>query len=121
MDFGNTNGLSINSNIPISVNMDGLEMLIQDVNKASMKLNESFNNINNIMSGTKEYYKSESGNNVRKQFEDYYSNLTNMVQSIENYAYSLKNVRDNFTSLTDSSSKNLMEAIDNIVSKIPKK
>lgn len=121
MDLGNTNSLSMNSNVPITINMDGIEMLIQDVNRASMKLNESFNKINNIMVGTKDYYKSESGNNIRKQFEDYYPNLTNIVQSVENYAYSLKNVRDNFTSLTDSSGRRLSEAIDDIVSKIPKK
>lgn len=121
MDLGNTNGLSMTSNVPITINMDGMEMLIQDVNKASMKLNENFNQINNIMAGTKDFYKSESGNNIRRQFEDYYINLSNIVQSIENYAYSLKNVRDNFTSITESSGRRLSEAIDGIASIVPKK
>ena len=120
MNNGNLSSLSMTSNSPITVDIPGMELLIQDVNKASMELSEKFNEINNIFIGTKDYYKSDSGNNVRNQFDNYYLNLSNIVQSIENYAYSLKTVRDNFQSQSDADIRRLDEAIDEIALKSQK-
>lgn len=79
----------------ITMNEAGMDTLAQDTMQLALLANDYLNKIIDIMSGTKEYFQCEAGDDIRRRFSELSADFPIVVQNIENYAYSLKKAKLN--------------------------
>ncbi len=84
------------TNNNVSLNSNSLDLLVRDIMKSAQNINVTLNEIIKIVASTSEYLESENATNYRKKFEKQIPSFKNIVRNIENYAYSLKNVKTTF-------------------------
>lgn len=90
-------GVIKNSTKSISLNEAGIDNLAIETMKLAKVVNDYLNKIVEIVDDTKQYYISSSADSFRKRFEEIKLAIPTAVSNIENYAYSLKKVKMNFT------------------------
>lgn len=91
-------GVIKNSTKSISINEAGIDNLAIETMKLAKMVNDYLNKIVEIVDETKQYYVSTSADNFRRRFEEIKYSIPPTISNIENYAYSLKKVKMNFTS-----------------------
>lgn len=90
-----------NASKAVSMNEAGMDNLAVETMQVAKLTNDYLNKIIDIIDGTKNYYKCENGDALRARFDDLKDDFNITVQNIENYAYSLKKAKNNFTSRVD--------------------
>lgn len=91
-------GVIKNATKSISINEAGIDNLAVETMKIAKLVNDYLNKIVEIVDETKTYYVSSSADSLRAKFEEIRYAIPTTVSNIENYAYSLKKVKINFTS-----------------------
>lgn len=81
----------------VSINSDAIDVLTMDILEIARKANITLNKITTIVANTSETYKSDSGYLLRKKINNKTQDFTNIIQNIENYAYSLKTIKSKMT------------------------
>lgn len=81
-----------NKNKRLSMNETGVETVSLEVMETAKLVYDNLNKILSIIDETSLYYDCESGVNFRNKFYSLSNDFSTIVQNIENYAYSLKNV-----------------------------
>lgn len=82
-----------NANKTITMNEAGIDTLAMDTMQVAMIANDYLNKIIDIMNSTKEHYQCESGDEMRRRFNEFSADFPIVIQNIENYAYSLKKAK----------------------------
>ena len=95
-DLASGMGIVRNSNTHISIREEALDLLAIDVLHYAQRANEILDDISQIVASTSEFYKCESGKKFREKFSELTPSFSIIVENIENYAYSLKNVKNKF-------------------------
>ncbi len=86
-------GLVKNANKTIAMNEAGIDTLAMETMQMAMIANDYLNKIVDIMNKTKEHYQCEAGDEMRRRFNELSADFPNVIQNIENYAYSLKKAK----------------------------
>ena len=81
----------------VSINSDAIDVLTMDILEIARKANITLNKITTIVANTSETYKCDSGYLLRKKINNKTQDFTNIIQNIENYAYSLKTIKSKMT------------------------
>ena len=81
----------------ISVNSNGLNNMIFDINDYSIKIRNIFNEIESIVVGTKNYYKCNSADAFRNSFNVFKSNFPVMTNNLLTYKKDLQSLKKMFT------------------------
>lgn len=87
-------GVIKNASKTIAMNEAGMDTLAMETMQMAMIANDYLNKIIDIMNSTKEHYQCETGDEMRKRFNDFSANFPIVIQNIENYAYSLKKAKN---------------------------
>ncbi len=87
-------GLVKNANKTIAMNEAGIDTLAMETMQMAMIANDYLNKIIDIMNKTKEHYQCEAGDEMRRKFNELSADFPNVIQNIENYAYSLKKAKN---------------------------
>ena len=104
----------------IAMNEAGMDSLAIETMQVARAANDYLNRIIAIVEDTKKYYKSESGDEFRRRFNEFKLNFPIVVQNIENYAYSLKKAKSNYQNLAEVSVMKLNQAALNVQDYIKK-
>ena len=113
-------GVIKNASKTIGMNEAGIDTLAMDTMQMAMIANDYLNKIIDIMDNTKNYYKCEAGDALRANFDDLKDDFSITVQNIENYAYSLKKAKNNFTSRVDEAIQHVNTAAASVEDLIKK-
>lgn len=109
-----------NASKAVSMNEAGIDNLAVETMQVAKLTNDYLNKIIDIMDNTKNYYKSEAGDALRANFDDLKDDFSITVQNIENYAYSLKKAKNNFTSRVDEAIQHVNTAAASVEDLIKK-
>jgi hypothetical protein len=109
-----------NASKAVSMNEAGIDNLAVETMQVAKLTNDYLNKIIDIMDNTKNYYKCEAGDALRANFDDLKDDFSITVQNIENYAYSLKKAKNNFTSRVDEAIQHVNTAAASVEDLIKK-
>ena len=109
-----------NASKAVSMNEAGMDVLAVETMQVAKLANDYLNKIVDIIDGTKNYYKSDSGDALRARFEDLKDDFSITVQNIENYAYSLKKAKNNFNLRVDEAIQHVNTAAASVPDLIKK-
>ncbi len=107
-------GVIKNASKTIAMNEAGVDTLAMETMQMAMIANDYLNKIIDIMNGTKEHFQCEAGDEMRKRFNDLSADFTNVIQNIENYAYSLKKAKAKRLEGVQDAIINLKQATANV-------
>lgn len=107
-------GIIRNATKSISINEAGIDNLAVETMKIAKLVNDYLNKIVEIVDETKNYYISSSADKLRTRFEEIRYAIPTTVSNIENYAYSLKKVKINFTNQNEVVVNKLSRATLNV-------
>lgn len=84
----------------ISVGIDGAEIdkIINEINDYIIKLKPMFEKIDNIMLGTKEYYKCTSADILRKKYDLFKDDFNTIIANLMSYQTDLTNLKSKYKS-----------------------
>ena len=102
-----------NASKTVGINEDGIDSLAIETMNVAKTVNDFLNSFINVFDSTKSYYKCESADKLRNKFNEFSSCFSIFIHNIENYAYSLKKVKNNYSSQQDLVVKTLNDAIAN--------
>lgn len=80
----------------IALNENGVDMLSIEILKCAQLVNDYLSKIITIVDATKTHFDCEIGTIYRNKFYEFSKNFPILIQNIENYAYSLRNVENKF-------------------------
>ncbi len=103
-----------NANKTIAMNEAGIDTLALDTMQVAMIANDYLNKIIDIMNSTKEHYQCESGDEMRRRFNEFSADFPIVIQNIENYAYSLKKAKNKRLEGVQDAIINLKKATTNV-------
>ena len=109
-----------NASKAVSMNEAGMDNLAVETMQVAKLTNDYLNKIIDIIDNTKNYYKSEAGDALRANFDDLKDDFSITVQNIENYAYSLKKAKNNFSSRVDEAIQHINTAAASVPDLIQK-
>ena len=107
-------GLIQNASKTIGMNETGIDTLAMDTMQVAMIANDYLNKIIDIMNSTKEHYQCESGDEMRRRFNEFSADFPIVIQNIENYAYSLKKAKAKRVEGVQDAIINLKQATANV-------
>ena len=107
-------GMIKNNTKVIAMNEAGVDALAMETMQLAMIANDYLNKIIDIMNKTKEYYQCEAADMMRKRFNDLSADFPNVIQNIENYAYSLKKAKTKRLEGVQDAIINLKKATTNV-------
>ena len=107
-------GVIKNASKTIGMNEAGIDTLAMDTMQMAMIANDYLNKIIDIMNSTKDHFQSESGDEMRRRFNEFSADFPIVIQNIENYAYSLKKAKAKRVEGVQDAIINLKQATANV-------
>lgn len=108
------NSLVNNAEKKVAINEVGMDLLAVDTIQMAKVINDYLSRIIDIVDGTKSYYQTSSGDTLRNKFNEIKTYFPTVIQNIENYAYSIKKVKNNYISNTEIVLNHLNNAISSV-------
>lgn len=108
------NSLVNNAEKKVAINEVGMDLLAVDTIQMAKVINDYLSRIIDIVDGTKSYYQTSSGDALRNKFNEIKTYFPTVIQNIENYAYSIKKVKNNYISNTEIVLNHLNNAISSV-------
>lgn len=108
------NSIVNNAEKKVAVNEVGMDLLAVDTIQMAKVINDYLSRIIDIIDGTKSYYQTSSGDALRNKFNEIKTYFPTVIQNIENYAYSIKKVKNNYISNTEIVLNHLNNAISSV-------
>lgn len=78
------------------VNDQKIDLLIKDIYSYYDRIREIFNEVENIMDSTSTFYKSETANLIRHEFQQYKDKFYIVGKNILSYADDMEKVKKNY-------------------------
>ncbi len=85
-----------NATKSMTINEAGIDNLAIQTMQTAKIINDYLNRIIDVIDDTKFYYKTPAATTLRTKFNDISRNFPLITQNIENYAFSLKKVKQNY-------------------------
>lgn len=114
------NSIVNNAEKKVAINEVGMDLLAVDTIQMAKVINDYLSRIIDIIDGTKSYYQTSSGDALRNKFNEIKTYFPTVIQNIENYAYSIKKVKNNYISNTEivlNHLKNAISSVDELIGK----
>lgn len=108
------NSIVNNAEKKVAINEVGIDLLAVDTIQMAKVINDYLSRIIDIIDGTKSYYQTSSGDALRNKFNEIKTYFPTVIQNIENYAYSIKKVKNNYISNTEIVLNHLNNAISSV-------
>ncbi len=108
------NSIVNNAEKKVAINEVGMDLLAVDTIQMAKVINDYLSRIIDIIDGTKSYYQTSSGDALRNKFNEIKTYFPTVIQNIENYAYSIKKVKNNYISNTEIVLNHLNNAISSV-------
>lgn len=102
------------------INEEGLDKLILDIYNYAESMHKVFNNIENIIDDTNNFYQDETGINMRVKFSDFKKNLDIAYDKLIKNASYLANVKMYYQDMSIDIGNKLKVNENNIIDEVRK-
>lgn len=100
----------------ISINEDGLDKLALNIYDYSEKINNIFNQIDDLMVQSKDYFDCQLNNDIRIKYQNIKDSIKNVKSNISSYSTDLIKVKNAFRNNAEIIANDIRKEISNIQS-----